>query len=134
MVDWGYTALPGPMSRVGHFVHRLLALTPPIYRELDSSGGVVNIPASAFLMPPDGVRALIPGWARVRQVVRGLRASAEAEAVFHLWFHPWNLGSSAAVLDWVEAILNEVDRLRSRGRIRVHTMGSLADEVLSDST
>ena len=126
-----YTRLPRPMARVGHFLHRLLGLPPPVYQDLAVHSGVVNIPASMFLMPADGVRALIPGRSRVRQASLGLRASAKSDSVFHLWFHPWNTGGSPAMLQWLEAILEEVDSLRSRGQIRVKTMGALANEVLS---
>ena len=126
-----YTRLPRPLSKAGHFLHRLLALPPPVYRDLAVHSGVVNIPASMFLMPADGVRALIPGRSRIRQASLGLRASAESDSVFHLWFHPWNTGGSPSMLHWLEAILKEVDSLRSRGQMRVKTMGALAEEVLS---
>ena len=82
-------------------------------------------------MPPDGVRALIPGRSRVRQAVAVLRKSVRDGAVFHLWFHPWNIGGSKAMLGWLEAIFQEVDALRLDGTLRVLTMGALASEVLS---
>ncbi len=126
-----YRNLPGVASRMGHFVDRLIGFTPPVYGEAKINSNVVNIPASMFLMPPDGVRKLIPGSSRVRQAKRGLAKSADQGAIFHLWFHPWNIGPSAQMFDWLESILAEVDRLRSAGRLRVMTMGALADEVLS---
>jgi peptidoglycan/xylan/chitin deacetylase (PgdA/CDA1 family) len=127
-----YTRLPRPLARAGHFAHRLLGMAPPVYRELDVEFGLVNLPASMFLMPPDGVRALIPGRSRVRQAVLGLRRSARTDGVFHLWFHPWNIGTSGAMLRWLDAILDEVDTLRARGDLRVRTMGALAGEVLAE--
>jgi hypothetical protein len=111
----------------------LLGITPPVYRDLQVTSGVVNIPASMFLMPPDGVRAAIPGRSRIRQAVRGLRSSARSGAVFHLWFHPWNIGTSDAMLEWLNVIFAEVDRLRARGDLRVMTMGNLANEVLAST-
>ena len=126
-----YTTLPRLLSRAGHFAHRFLGITPPVYSGLEADSGLVNIPASMFLMPPTGVRSLIPGRSRVRQAARGLRKSAESDALFHLWFHPWNIGDSAAMLEWLEAILREVDALRSQDRLRVMTMGGVANEVLA---
>ena len=126
-----YGGLPGPAARAGHFAHRLFGFTPPVYHNLQVNSGVVNIPASMFLMPPDGVRAMIPGRSRIRQAVRGLKSSARSGALFHLWFHPWNIGPSGAMLEWLDAIFGEVDRLRADGSLRVMTMGSLAEEVLA---
>ena len=129
-----YATLPGPLSRAGHFAHRFFGISPPVYRSLEVDSGLVNIPASMFLMPPDGVRSLIPGRSRVRQAALGLRKSAESDALFHLWFHPWNIGDSAAMLDWLEAILRQVDALRSQDKIRVMTMGAVANEVLAGAS
>ena len=125
-----YGNLPGPMVRAGHFAHRLFGIAPPVYKDLQVTSGVVNIPASMFLMPPDGIRAMIPGRSRTRQAILGLRKSARTGAVFHLWFHPWNIGTSGSMLDWLDTISGEVDRLRAEGSMRVMTMASLAKEVL----
>jgi len=128
-VGW-YRNLPGPMARAGHFAHRLFGIAPPVYKDLEVTSGVVNIPASMFLMPPDGIRAMIPGRSRTRQAILGLRNSARTGAVFHLWFYPWNKGTSGAMLDWLDTIFGKVDRLRAEGSMRVMTMASLAKEVL----
>lgn len=127
-----FTRLPGRMAQLGHFAHRFLAITPPVYQSLPVESGLVNIPASMFLMPPDGIRALIPGRSRIMQAKRGLHAGAKTDSVFHLWFHPWNLGGSSAMLTWLEEILDEVATLRSQGKMRVLTMGNLASEVLAN--
>ena len=128
-----YGSLPGLLARAGHFAHRFLAIAPPVYRDLQVTSGVVNIPASMFLMPPDGVRTLIPGRSRIRQAIRGLRNSVRSGAVFHLWFHPCYIGTSDAMLNWLDAIFEEVGRLRSEGHLRVRTMGQLADEILANT-
>jgi len=125
-----YRRFPSGLRPAFHFLHRLLALTPPVYRSLSPGpDGLVNIPSSMFLMPPDGIRRLIPGGSRVAQAARGIRRAAESGGVFHLWIHPWNLGSSPRMLDWIERILRVVSDLRARGRLRVMTMKSLAEEV-----
>ena len=124
-----YVGLPGPASKAGHFVDRFLGLTPPVYRNIETVDGLFNLPASMFLMPPDGVRALIPGRSRIRQAVRGLHRCVDSDAMFHLWFHPWNIGDSVVMFDWLEAILQEVSSLRSERGLRVHTMNSLATEL-----
>lgn len=130
-VSW-YTSLPHRLAKGAHFLHRMAAITPPVYRDLVARNGVVNIPGSMFLMPPDGIRKYIPGWSRVRQASAGLRSSVERDAVFHLWFHPWNLGSSPRMLDWLERILQQADSLRATNGLRIMTMGDLAAEVLAD--
>ena len=119
-----------PDGPSGSLCHRLFGIAPPIYKDLEVNSGVVNIPASMFLMPPDGIRAMIPGRSRTRQAILGLRNSARTGSVFHLWFHPWNIGTSGAMLDWLGTIFDEVARLREEGSMRVMTMASLAEEVL----
>jgi len=126
-----YASFPGYLRPACHFVDRLLGLPPPTYPypTIDSHG-LVNVPASMFFMPPDGIRRLIPGWSRVRQAIAGLRRAAQRGELFHLWFHPWNLGSSPDMVLWLEKVFQTVSAMRARGELRVVTMGELAAEIL----
>jgi peptidoglycan/xylan/chitin deacetylase (PgdA/CDA1 family) len=125
--DW-YSALPRPLSRPAHLLDRSLGFPPPVYRlaDCDRTHDVVNLPASQFLMSYDGVRASIPTESRVRQALTGLDRAAEHNAIFHLWFHPFNLGSADAMFDALTTILAQVYERRSAGTLRVLTMEQAA--------
>lgn len=129
--NW-YRGMPNRMQQAAHFLDRLLAIEPPTYRwnELSSTQHEpVNIPASMFFMSFDGLRALIPPSRRVRQVRRGLDRAIENGEIFHLWFHPFNLGSSPRMFETLESILRMVSEEKDRGRLRVCTMEQVATEV-----
>ena len=128
-----HTRAPRALRRPAALLFRALPFTPPVY---DIRGGVseglVNLPASMVLLAYDGARRWLPDGARVAQAGRGLRAAAETGRLFHLYFHPYNLGSSPRMFIALEAILREANRWRARGQLRVATMGELAAEALED--
>lgn len=123
-----------PLERRGaaHLLHRALALPPPTYdpASLKVSDRLVNLPASQFLLAYDGARGWIPTASRVRQARLGLAEAALRDRLFHLWFHPFNLGTSPRMFDALEMILRQVARRREVGQIRVMTMADAAEEIL----
>ena len=127
-----YERLPRPWMRAGHLLHRALSLPAPTYAARDLVpvvDGVVDIPASQLLMPYDGIRRFIPTASRVRQARRAIREAAGSDRLFHLWFHPFNLGSSPEMFVGLEAILEIVAEHRERAGLRVATMAETADWV-----
>ncbi|MQF86297.1 MAG: hypothetical protein FI734_02380 [SAR202 cluster bacterium] len=129
--NW-YSILPSPFNKALSFGERILSITPPVYplNSLDTNNGLVNIPASMYLMPPDGIRRLIPGSFRVRQAIKGINKAAKSESIFHLWFHPWNAGGTPVIEAWLEGILQRVTELRLQGNFRAMTMEQVAIERL----
>jgi peptidoglycan/xylan/chitin deacetylase (PgdA/CDA1 family) len=115
-----------------HFVDRALGLPATTYglADLKVSDRLVNLPSSQFLLAYDGVRQMIPTASRVRQACLGLRRAARLGEVYHLWFHPFNLGTSPRMFDALERILREVCRRRDSGDLSVLTMGDAAELVL----
>jgi peptidoglycan/xylan/chitin deacetylase (PgdA/CDA1 family) len=128
-----YRGMPGSARRIGHLLDRTLAVTPPTFTHSDClhSDGLVNLPASQFLMSYDGVRGRIPTASRVMQAKRGLKQAIERDEIYHLWFHPFNLGSSDAMFEALSQILSEVWRLREGGVLLTRTMGDVAAEFSS---
>lgn len=130
-----YRDLPAPAARALHLLDRASGWTPPTYdpATLEVRDGVVDLPSSQFLMTYDGVRAVIPTASRVGQARRGLRRAVRDGSVFHLWFHPFNLGLGrpGRMLDALAQILSEVDRLRALGDLEVQTMAQVAARRLS---
>ena len=116
-----------------HLLHRALAIPPPTYAldRLRVGDRLVNLPASQFLLAYDGLRRLIPTASRVRQARLGLDRAVQRGRLYHLWFHPFNLGTSNAMFYALEQILHEVDSRRRAGDLQVLTMGAAADWILA---
>ena len=124
-----YTHLPPWASRPAHLLNRALAVPPPTYAPVQQPGTPLNLPASQFLMAYDGIRAKIPTAARVHQARRGLNRAIQRGEIYHLWFHPFNLGSSDEMLDAFTQILALVYQDREQGTLRVQTMQQVAADL-----
>ncbi len=122
----------GNRRGVFHLLDRALGLPPPTYdpAALKVSDKLVNLPASQFLMAYDGVRAKIPTTSRVRQARFGLDRAVRQNHLYHLWFHPFNLGTSDKMFDALEQILQMAARRRDAGQLRVMTMEGAAEWIL----
>jgi peptidoglycan/xylan/chitin deacetylase (PgdA/CDA1 family) len=115
-----------------HLLDRALGLPPPTYdpAALKVADKLVNLPASQFLMAYDGVRGKIPTASRVRQARFGLDQAVRRNHLYHLWFHPFNLGTSDKMFDALEQILQMVAHRRDAGQLRVMTMEGAAERIL----
>lgn len=99
-----YSRFPGLLGRLCHLLDRALALAPPTFR-VNCATVPVNVPASMYLLPFGGLRSLVPAASRVLQARRGLDKAAARDEVFHLWFHPFNLGTDGRLLSVLDRIL-----------------------------
>ncbi len=102
----------------------LLALPPPVYElsRLDCRHNMLNIPASQFLLPYDGLGSYVPTVSRIAKAKRGIKAAIARNAIYHLWFHPFNLGSSDRMFYVLKEILEAVRSERDKGNIEDCTM------------
>lgn len=122
--------LSGKAARLAHLADVARAATPATVQPFRDEHGLVCYPASATLLPVDGVRRLIPIRQRVRRCVRGLDLAAADRRAFHLYFHPINLaGAPSAMLAAVGSILDHACRLRDAGRIDILSMGEVAARI-----
>jgi hypothetical protein len=82
--------------------------------------GLANVCASYPLRPfAPRMKLLEP--ARLRRIKESLRRAAEAGEIFHLWWHPHNLGNRTKEnLHFLTKVLEEADHLR-----RTHGLLSL---------
>ena len=105
----GANALPWP-----------LATTPP---------GIVNVPASRFLRPvPDGAAWL--GRAQRQRLFSGMRRAANTGGLYHIWWHPHNLGASITTnLAHLRSTFDEFLVLRDTFGMRSYTMAEVAQAV-----
>ncbi|MBN6053691.1 polysaccharide deacetylase family protein, partial [Nonomuraea sp. RK-328] len=122
-------------NRLGplHFLDRALGTPAPTYapHSLREGERLVNLPASQFLVGGNGPRRLIPVSSRVRQARLGLDRAARREEIYHLWFHPFNLGGDPRMFVAMERILQEIARRRDRGEVTVMTMAQTAERILA---
>jgi peptidoglycan/xylan/chitin deacetylase (PgdA/CDA1 family) len=124
-----------PQERRGwrHLLQRSLPLPPPTYplNSLRTTDSLVNLPASQFLLDYKGVRRMIPTASRVREAQIGLQRAAEQEHLYHLWFHPFNLGTHPQMFTALEAILRQAVAYREQGTLQVMTMQQAAAHLLN---
>jgi peptidoglycan/xylan/chitin deacetylase (PgdA/CDA1 family) len=130
-----YRQPSGIAGRILSYLDYLFALPPITYDPASLRVGerLVNLPASQFLMSYDGMRGWIPTASRVRQAERGIARAVQRGHLYHLWFHPFNLGSSVKMFAALERILQEVARRRDAGQLRVMTMQQAAEWILEDT-
>lgn len=130
-----YRAAPGSLRRAIHLADQALAIEPPVSVPTETLPGLWNIPGSMLLLHRAGVRRFIAVDATIEKARRGLRRAMREDAVFHLWFHPFNLAvHSDAMFAALRGILAEVRALRDRGRLEVRTMGAIADAMSREAS
>lgn len=125
-LNW-YRSYNRVLKRFSHFFDQLLAVTPPVYpiKNLKFDYNVLNIPASQYLFPYDGVRKGIPSMSRKVKAIKGIKKAIENDAIYVLWFHPFNLGSSDKMFDVLKKILSFTKEQINNGKIINFTMSEL---------
>ncbi len=119
-------AATAPMGRLVRAVDRVWPLARSATLPVREPSGVWNVPQTYLFAPATKARHVPIGlWAR-RARAR-LRLAARERSLFHLWFHPYNVTDAPErALRGLDAICEEVARLRDGGRLDVLTMGGLA--------
>lgn len=93
-----------------------------------------NIPASIFLRPYMPPLGFLEGLRRSR-ITRGMTGAARAGKLFHLWWHPYNMGlESEENLATLEHVLKHFSYLQKTYGMRTETMGEAAVRLESLST
>lgn len=119
--DW-----PHFFRRVLLFFQHLLAITPPVYHlsKLQRKDGVLGIPTSLYLLNYNGIikRQIIPSKVRFLRAKKGIERAIKEGAIFHLWFHPFDLGSSERMIQNLEDTLRLVKKHIDAGRLINLTM------------
>lgn len=122
-----HLSVPGPVKRLAHLAEVAAAVTPPTVLPWRDAYGLWVIPASASLLPYDGIRRAIPLSRRVTRCIRGLDQAAKDGRICHLWFHPINLATDPErMVDALRQVIEHAAKLRDQGRIEVLSMGEIA--------
>lgn len=144
LADHGFICYRGRhQARAGPMMRRLRKLSqlasgrpqPLIVTPTVDEWGLVNIPPSLHLYGFEGPVGRLLTSVRSNPVValvkRGLEHAIARDGIFHIWFHPNDLRTSAQI-DRLEAVVEYIADQRDRGRIETKTMGQIASEVLSN--
>ena len=91
--------------------------------------GLCNVRASRYLRPySSSARAFETR--RLRRVIEGMEAAARSKRVFHLWWHPEDMGAHAEEnMENVRLIAKAFGQLRRAYGMRAMSMGDVADVV-----
>jgi len=117
---------PHFFRRVFLFFQHLLAITPPLYRlkELQRKEGLLGIPSSLPLLNYNGIikGRIIPSRVRFLRAKKGIESAIKKRAIFHLYFHPFDLESSEQMIQNLEDILQLARKYIDAGRLVNLTM------------
>ena len=123
-----YKGFRRPLWSIAYRLDTLLPVSPLTIPERRS--GIWNFPASYYYLHRDGWGKRVPVWLRAWKANNGLRRAANHKALFHMWFHPYNLATDMeGLFGGLEQIFVEVNRLRDKGLLENPTMGDLADRL-----
>ncbi|MFA5309409.1 MAG: hypothetical protein WC370_08015 [Dehalococcoidales bacterium] len=126
-----YYRCPKTVQKIAYFMDNLLFFVPPPVT-VPVKNHCWNIRGSWFYGHSDGLAALLPVPCRVLKISSGLRRAAREKAVFHLWFHPFNMASNPrGLLAGLEDVFRRVRRLRDKGVIENLTMTALVARLES---
>ncbi|HWL66168.1 MAG TPA: polysaccharide deacetylase [Actinomycetota bacterium] len=127
----GHAPSPVAIARARRLAAFLLPTSARLVRPRIDELGLVDVPGSMLLIGRNGLRNIVPPSFVKRKAIKALDASAAADEVFHLWFHPSNLvHGSQTQFEILDAILRHADGLRSGGTLQILTMGQVADRTL----
>lgn len=118
------SATGGLLRRICGVLDQFCAITPPVYKieELHIHHGLLNIPGSNFLYSYDRYHRWIPTFSRIVKIKKGINKAIDENAIYHLVFHPFHLGSSDRMFDVFDRVLAYVADKRAQGLLEVNTM------------
>ena len=112
-----------PIKPLFHFLDQSIPATPnDVYLGKDSFENF-HIPASKLVFAYDGIRKIIPDDIRYTKHIKGIENAIANNSSYHLWFHPWNMGSSKRYFRLLDKLFQEIGRKCSQGDLECKTMG-----------
>lgn len=118
-------SVPGVVKPPLRFADETVRGTPPAVETLDNDG-IVEVPGSQLFRSSHGGWQHTPGESSVARAKKGLRRAARTGGVFHLWFHPFNLGHEPGPdLDRLERVFESARELVENGEMMYQTMSGI---------
>ncbi|MBX0296639.1 polysaccharide deacetylase family protein [Haloarcula nitratireducens] len=123
--------LPSALKPPLRFADEALHQTPPAVTP-SVHDGLVAVPGSQIFRPTHGGWQYTPSKSTVKRAEKGIERAARTGGVFHLWFHPFNLGHEPKRdLQRLEDVLAVVDEFADRGQIERRSMQEVAELALN---
>jgi hypothetical protein len=117
-----------PLVRAFRLADNYLPIAGAQVRRPMLTEGLVDVASSRFLRPAGGAFE----WLRLKRITAAMEAAARRASVFHLWWHPHNLGVNTEMnLAFLAAILDQFANLNHRYGMRSMTMADVAAETLN---
>jgi hypothetical protein len=118
--------IPNLSRKPFRFLNEAVSWTPPAV-EPRPRGGLVEIPGSQVFRPLHDGWEYTPERTQVARAKKGLNKAVESGRIFHLRFHPFDLGfKPERLLARLEEILRYASRLRDDGELEFATLTQLA--------
>lgn len=133
---WPYYSTPVAQQTLGRRAIRLADahfgfFGAKTFRRTDSSGGMLNIPASQFLRPKIGLLGKIHA-CHVKTIKRALTKAAQTNRGFHLWWHPHNFGlETSDNISVLSGILDHYQNLARDYGMASHAMSAPSQPPLT---
>lgn len=125
--------LPRYLRKPFRFANEVLSWTPPVVTPRVNNG-LVEIPGSQAFRPFHDGWEYAPGRTRFRRAKKGLDTAAETGKIFHLRFHPFDLGFDLdRLLDSLQDIFRYADMLRDENRLEIRSLSEIANNHIKSS-
>lgn len=123
--------LPGTvLSAGGRLMWGKLRGCPVVSLPIRTAEGLWVIPSSQYYPPFRSVGKYLSIADRVAKAKKGLKRAATTKRVFHLWTHPFNLGTrTEELLGGLELILEYAASLREIDAVENLSMGAFSDRL-----
>ncbi len=103
---------------------------PPDVSYPKRTEGLWELPATYYYRHAGGWARWQTNMVRTAKLKAGLKRAASRNAMFHVWFHPYDIASAPdMLLKPLERTFAEVARLRDAGKLDNLTMGQLSESL-----
>lgn len=118
--------LPSIFKRILRVSEDIFVITPPCSLPRKRADKPLAIPASMMYRPLNGIWKFIPVKLRISRIKKGIDKAIGDKKIFHLWFHPFNLGEGTEeLMEGLKKILKYASQKRKDGQLDIATMGEI---------
>jgi hypothetical protein len=120
--------IPNISRKPFRYLNEALSWDPPVVTPKKRQG-MIEVPGSQVFRPFHDGWEYTPNWTQVSRAKTGLDKAARTGQIFHLRFHPFDLGfDPQLLLSRLEEILSYANRLREEGDLKIVSLKEIANE------
>jgi len=122
--------IPNMSRKPFRFLNEALSWTPPVVTP-QKHLGMIEVPGSQVFRPFHDGWEYTPNWSQVSRAKRGLDKAVRTGQIFHLRFHPFDLGfNPQSLLNRLEEILSYANRLREKDSLKIVSLKDITKKDL----